>query len=349
MSSPNGPLVGADHAFLTAPALADRLKLDYHPGPNPAHSKTQPIESAATLYTAQPGQLSFLANKHYRDQLAKTKAGAVILSEDMLSTCPTAAIISRNPYASWAQALELLHPAPQVQPGIAPSASIDPSAEIDPTARIEPLCHIGADARIGAGAWIGPGCVVGQHASIDAHCRLVSQVYLGERVRLGRRVLVHPGAVIGADGFGMAMDNGQWRKIAQLGTVEIGDDCEIGANSTIDRGALEDTVLGRDVRLDNQVQIAHNVVIGDHTAIAGCVGIAGSTRIGRYCMIAGASGIGGHLSICDHVVITAMSTVLDSIDDAGTYGSGIPARPMRKWQRTLVRLSQLDRWMQRRK
>ena len=349
MSSPNGPHLGADHAFLTARALAERLKLDFHPGPDSGPSNAQPIRSAATLFTAQPEHVSFLANNQYRDQLTRTKAGAVILSEDMLSICPTAAIVSKNPYASWARALELLHPAPTVQPGIAPSASIDSSAEIDPTACIEPLCHIGAGARIGAGVRVGAGSIVERNASVGEHCRLIGKVYLGERVRLGRRVIVHPGVVIGADGFGMAMDDGQWRKIAQLGSVEIGDDCEIGANTTIDRGALEDTVLGQDVRLDNQVQIAHNVVIGDHTAIAGCVGIAGSTRVGRYCMIAGASGIGGHLSICDHVVITAMSTVLDSIDEPGTYGSGIPARPMRKWQRTLVRLSQLDRWMHRKK
>jgi len=148
--------------------------------------------------------------------------------------------------------------------------------------------------------------------------------------------------VIGADGFGLAMHEGRWQRLAQIGAVRIGDDCDIGANTTIDRGAVDDTVLGCDVRIDNQVQIAHNVEIGDHTAIAGCVGIAGSTRIGRYCMIAGASGIGGHLEICDRVVITAMSTVLDSINQPGQYGSGIPARPMRAWQRTLVRLKQLD-------
>lgn len=345
MSSANGARAGADHPSLTAQELADRLGLDFASGPNSEQTGSASIQSAATLSAARQDQLSFLANIHYRDQLTATNAGAVILSEDMLKACPTAAIISKNPYASWARALELLHPAPAIQPGIAPSASIDPTAEIDPTACIEALCHIGAGARIGAGVRVGAGSIVERNASVDEHCRLTGKVYLGEGVRLGRRVIVHPGVVIGADGFGLAMDDGQWRKIAQLGSVKIGDDCEIGANTTIDRGALEDTVLGRDVRLDNQVQVAHNVIIEDHTAIAGCVGIAGSTRIGRYCMIAGASGIGGHLSICDHVVITAMSTVLDSIDEPGTYGSGIPARTMRNWQRTLVRLTQLDRWM----
>ena len=176
----------------------------------------------------------------------------------------------------------------------------------------------------------------------------IPSLFLGPGVAIGPRTLIHPGAVIGADGFGLAMDSGRWRKVPQLGSVRIGADCEIGANTTIDRGAIDDTVLGDDVRLDNQVQVAHNVVIGDHSAIAGCVGIAGSTRIGRYCMIAGASGIGGHLEICDHVVITAMSTVLDSIDTPGAYGSAVPARPLRSWQRTLVRLGQLDRLFKRR-
>ncbi|MEX0914573.1 MAG: UDP-3-O-(3-hydroxymyristoyl)glucosamine N-acyltransferase, partial [Wenzhouxiangellaceae bacterium] len=295
------------------------------------------------LGAAEPGQISFLANPAYRPQLNSTRASAVVVPAGAVDQCPCAALVGDDPYAAWARVLELLHPAPAVRAGIDASARIDPAAEVDPTAEIGPLCHIAAGAQIGPGSVIGPGCVIGEGAAIGAHSRLVGKAFIAGGCHLGKRVLVHPGVVIGADGFGLAMHQGHWIKVPQLGAVRIGDDSEIGANTTIDRGAIEDTVLGCDVRLDNQVQIAHNVVIGDHTAIAGCVGIAGSTRIGKYCMIAGACGIGGHLEICDHVVITAMSTVLDSIAEPGHYGSGIPARPLRAWQRILVRLGQLDR------
>lgn len=301
------------------------------------------VDAGATLAAAAPGQISFLANPAYRSLLNATRASAVVLPASAAGDCPCAALVSETPYAAWARVLRRLHPAPAARPGIHASAQVDGSAEIDPTAEIGPLAHVAAGARVGPGAVIGPGCIVGENAVIGADVRLVGNVFVGAGCRVGQRVVVHPGAVIGADGFGLAMHRGRWINVPQIGAVRIGDDCEIGANTTIDRGALEDTVLGCDVRLDNQVQVAHNVVIGDHTAVAGCVGIAGSTRIGSYCMIAGASGIGGHLEICDHVVITAMSTVLDSISEPGQYGSGIPARPLRAWQRILVRLGQLDR------
>ncbi|MFN2334069.1 MAG: UDP-3-O-(3-hydroxymyristoyl)glucosamine N-acyltransferase [Wenzhouxiangellaceae bacterium] len=316
--------------------LADRLGLILHGDPDIC------IESAATLRDARPGQISFLANPAYADALTRTAASAVIVSDSARQRCRCAALVAEHPYAAWARLLECLYPQLPVRPGIAVNASVDESARIDAAAEIGPLCRIGADVRIGAGVVVGPGCVVGDGVSIGRDCRLGGNVVVGGGACLGERVLIHPGAVIGADGFGMAMLDGRWLKVAQIGSVRIGDDCEIGANTTIDRGAIGDTVLGRDVRIDNQVQIAHNVQIGDHSAIAGCVGIAGSTRIGRYCMIAGASGIGGHLEICDHVVITAMSTVLDSIREPGHYGSAIPARPLRAWQRILVRLSRID-------
>lgn len=309
----------------------------------------QHVDYPATLSGASPGALGFLANPAYRDQLRTTRATAVILTESTLEDCPCTALVVDDPYLAWCRALERFAPDPEPEPGVHASAAVDPAAEIDASARIEPMAVIEAGARIGARAHIGPGCVVGSGAQLGEGVVLTANVTLGPGVVLGPRTRVHPGAVLGADGFGLAMDKGRWRKVPQLGTVRIGADCEIGANTTIDRGAIDDTVLGDDVRLDNQVQVAHNVVIGDHTAIAGCVGIAGSTRIGRYCMIAGASGIGGHLEICDHVVITAMSTVLDSIDTPGHYGSGIPARPLRTWQRTLVRLSQLERLFKKKK
>ncbi|NKI35005.1 UDP-3-O-(3-hydroxymyristoyl)glucosamine N-acyltransferase [Wenzhouxiangella sp. XN79A] len=308
------------------------------------------LNHPATLAAAGPGALGFLANSAYRSQLRTTGASAVIVSDDAVADCPCTALVVDDPYLAWSLALDRFAPSPRARPGIHPRAFVDPAADVDPGAEIGPMAVVEAEAVIAAGAVVGPGCVVGAGAQLAEDVRLVANVTLGPAVVLGRRTLVHPGVVIGADGFGLAMDKrrGHWRKVAQLGSVRIGADCEIGANTTIDRGAIDDTVLGDDVRLDNQVQVAHNVVIGDHSAIAGCVGIAGSTRIGRYCMIAGASGIGGHLEICDHVVITAMSTVLDSIDRPGAYGSGIPARPMRAWQRILVRLGQLDRLLRRR-
>ncbi|MEM1080464.1 MAG: UDP-3-O-(3-hydroxymyristoyl)glucosamine N-acyltransferase [Pseudomonadota bacterium] len=326
-----------------AARLADHLGLTLVRTTDDSSETT--LNSAAPLGAAQTGQLSFLANPKYRKQLATTRASAVIVPEDAVQDCPCDALVSDNPYASWAQALDCLYPPTSVEAGIAASAVIDASADVDPSSSIGPQCVIAAGVRIGPRVRLGPGCVVERNARISADAHLVSQVYIGERVRLGERVIVHPGVVIGADGFGLAMQSGQWRKVAQIGSVVIGDDCEIGANSTIDRGALADTILGRDVRIDNQVQIAHNVEIGDHTAIAGCVGIAGSTRIGRYCMIAGAAGVSGHLEICDQVVITGMTPVMKSIDQPGHYGSAIPARPMQSWKRVLVRLGQLDQWM----
>ena len=321
--------------------LAAALGLEFRG--NPDHS----IRNVATLATAGPNDAGFLANPAYRASLATTQAGVVVMEPRYAAAFQGNVLLSTNPYADWARLIELLRPQPTHSAGIHPSAVIAPDAEIDDSASIGPLVHIGAGACIASGVVIGPGCVIGDQVEIGQDCHLVGQVHVDAAARLGRRVIVHPGVVIGADGFGLAMEKGHWRKVPQIGSVRIGDDCEIGANTTIDRGAIEDTVLEDDVRIDNQVQIAHNVHIGAHTAIAGCVGIAGSTRIGRYCMIAGASGIGGHLHICDSVIITAMSTVLDSIDQPGEYGSGIPARPHGRWKRLLVRLGQLDDWARR--
>jgi UDP-3-O-[3-hydroxymyristoyl] glucosamine N-acyltransferase len=305
------------------------------------------VGALATLSSAGPDAIAFLANPAYARQLGDCRAGAVIMAEALADRWSGNVLISDNPYAAWARVADHLRPGERPEAGIHPSAVVDAGAEVDATASVGPQAVIGRGARIGAGAVIGPGCIVEREARIGADCRLVAGVFVGPRCRLGQRVLVHPGCVIGADGFGLAMEAGRWIKVPQLGAVVIGDDCEIGANTTIDRGAIDDTVLEADVRLDNQVQVAHNVRIGAHTAIAGCVGIAGSTRIGRYCMIAGACGIGGHLSICDKVIITAMSTVLDSIDEPGEYGSGIPARSHARWKRILVRLGQLDDWVRR--
>ncbi|RFF27099.1 MULTISPECIES: UDP-3-O-(3-hydroxymyristoyl)glucosamine N-acyltransferase [unclassified Wenzhouxiangella] len=325
----------------TLKALADRFGLTLRGDPD------HRVGSLATLATAGPQDVSFLANPSYATQLAECRAGAVIIGEALAERWDGNALISSNPYATWAKVAAWLSPRASTEPGKHPTAVVGERASIDPSASIGPHVSIGTRAHIGANVVIGPGCVVDDDVSIGDDSRLLARVYVGPGCQLGQRVLVHPGVVIGADGFGLAMDAGHWIKVPQLGAVVIGDDCEIGANTTIDRGAIEDTELAEDVRLDNQVQIAHNVRIGAHTAIAGCVGVAGSTHIGRYCMIAGACGIGGHLSICDKVVITAMSTVLDSITEPGEYGSGIPARPHARWKRILVRLGQLDDWVRR--
>jgi len=182
---------------------------------------------------------------------------------------------------------------------------------------------------------------------VGAGSELVARVTLVTRVRIGQRVLVHPGAVLGADGFGLAMDADRWLKVPQLGGVVIGDDCEIGANTTIDRGAIEDTILEADVRLDNQIQIGHNVHVGAHTAMAGCSAVAGSARIGRYCLIGGGAGVLGHLEICDKVVVTAMSLVSRSINEPGEYSSGTPLMDNRSWRKNAARFKQLDAFVRR--
>lgn len=325
----------------TLKALAERFGLELRGDPD------HRVGGLATLAAAGPEDVSFLANPGYARHLADCRAGAVIIGEGLADRWSGNALVSDNPYAGWAKVADYLHPRPAASPGIHASAVVAEDAEVDPSAHVGPHVSIGARAKIGSDAVIGPGCVIEGDTVIGAGSRLVARVFLGAGCRLGQRVLIHPGVVIGADGFGLAMDAGHWIKVPQLGAVVIGDDCEIGANTTIDRGAIEDTELAEDVRLDNQVQIAHNVRIGAHTAIAGCVGVAGSTRIGRYCMIAGACGIGGHLTICDKVIVTAMSTVLDSITEPGEYGSGIPARPHARWKRILVRLGQLDDWVRR--
>jgi UDP-3-O-[3-hydroxymyristoyl] glucosamine N-acyltransferase len=320
----------------TLAQLAERFDLRLHGDGGTA------IAGVATLANAGAGQLAFLANPRYRRELERTSASAVVLHEADLEVAPVACLVAANPQAAFARIAALYDPRTLPAPGIHPSAAIDASAHIDPAASIGAFVSIGARSVVAAGAVVGAGCVIGEDCVIGEECELVARVTLVCRVRLGRRVIVHPGAVIGADGFGLAMENGRWMKVPQLGGVMIGDDCEVGANTSIDRGALDDTVLEEDVRLDNQIQIGHNVRIGAHTAIAGCVGIAGSTRIGRHCLIAGAVGINGHIEICDRVTIHAMSTVLNSIDQPGEYSSGTTLQDHRMWRRNAARFKHLD-------
>ena len=298
------------------------------------------IGGVAGLEDATPGKLSFLANSKYRYALGLTQASAVVAAVDT-QAAPCALLLSPNPYADFARIAALFERNPARTPGIHPSAVIDASASISPLAQIGPQVVIGARSAVADGAVIGAQCVIGEDCFVGADCTLVARVTLVTRVRLGLRVRVHPGAVIGADGFGLAMERDHWLKVPQLGGVLIGDDCEIGANTTIDRGALGDTVLEEDVRLDNQIQIAHNVHIGAHTAMAGCSAVAGSARIGRYCLIGGAAGVLGHLELCDRVTITAMTLVTHSIREPGEYSSGTPLMDNRAWRRSAVRFKQL--------
>jgi UDP-3-O-[3-hydroxymyristoyl] glucosamine N-acyltransferase len=300
------------------------------------------ISGVGTLEGASAGQLSFLANSKYRGQLAATSAGAVVAADSAVAEAPCPVLVSRNPYADFARIAARFEPHPARPPGIHPSAVIEAGASVADDAHIGAFAWIAAGARIARAAVIGPHCVVGEDCEVGAGTHLVARVTLVTRVRLGARVLIHPGAVIGADGFGLAMDRGSWLKVPQLGGVVIGDDCEIGANTTIDRGALGDTVIEEDVRLDNQIQIAHNVHIGAHSAMAGCSAVAGSARIGRYCLIGGGAGVLGHLDICDKVTITAMSLVTHSIREPGEYSSGTPLMDNRAWRRSAVRFKQLD-------
>ncbi|MBS0557346.1 MAG: UDP-3-O-(3-hydroxymyristoyl)glucosamine N-acyltransferase [Proteobacteria bacterium] len=303
---------------------------------------TRVIAGVGTLQDATPEQLGFLANPHYRAQLTSTRAGAVVLRAADAETCRGDCLIAADPYVAFAKIAALFERTPVAMPGIHPSAVVAADATIAAGASIGPHCVIEAGARVDAGAVLGPHCIVGERCVVGAQSRLVARVTLVRDVLLGKRVLVHPGAVIGADGFGLAFDQDHWIKVPQLGGVRIGDDCEIGANTTIDRGALGDTVLEDDVRLDNQIQIAHNVHVGAHTAMAGCAAVAGSARIGRYCLIGGGAGIVGHISITDKVTITARSLVTHSIEQAGEYSSGTPIQDNRAWRRNAARFKHLD-------
>lgn len=321
---------------ITAAELAERFALSVH-GDGGAV-----VSGVATLAAATPHQLAFLANSKYRNQLPGSHAGIVVLRAEDAELAPHTALVARDPYSAFAKIAALFEPRPQRPAGIHPSAAIDDSAEVSPQAHIGPFVSIGARSKIGPGCVVGPNCSIGEDCSLDADCELQARVTLVARVRLGKRVRILPGAVLGAAGFGLAMEAGKWLNVPQLGGVVVGDDCEIGANTCIDRGALDDTVLEEDVRLDNLVQIGHNVRIGAHTAMAGCSAAAGSAKIGRYCLIGGAAGVLGHLEICDKVTITAMSLVTSSIREPGEYSSGTPLTDNRTWRKNAARFKQLD-------
>jgi UDP-3-O-[3-hydroxymyristoyl] glucosamine N-acyltransferase len=301
-----------------------------------------PITGVATLDSAGPSQIAFLANPKYRGRLASTRAGAVILSPGDRDAATMPCIVSDNPYAYYARTVALFHPAVAVRPGIHPFAQVDASANVDAYAQIDAFAVIGAGARIARGALVGPHCVIGADVTIGEDTRLHSRATIYDGCTIGARCTLHSGVVIGADGFGMARDGGLWVKIPQVGSVRIGDDVEVGANTTIDRGALDDTVIEDGVKLDNQIQIGHNCVIGSHTVIAGCTGISGSVTIGRDCMIGGGVGMVGHITLCDRVTISGFTFVTKSITAPGTYSSGFPVMAHADWLRNAVYLRRLD-------
>ncbi len=305
------------------------------------------IRGVGTLASAQPDQAAFLAHGKYRKQLTGTRAGVVILPpEEAEASCQTR-IVSTDPYGYFARVSQLLNPPPVWAPGIDASAVVHPQARLDTSATVGPLVSIGRGAHVGPKTVIEAGCVIGEHVYIGADARLHANVVIYHHCIIGERVILHAGVVIGADGFGFAPEEGRWNKIPQVGRVVIGDDVEIGANTTIDRGALDDTVIEEGAKLDNQIQIGHNCRIGAHTAIAGCVGIAGSTIIGKGCRIGGGAMIAGHLEIADDVGISGGTLISKSIRDRGQYTAVFPFSSHERWLKNAVQIKRLDALVQR--
>jgi UDP-3-O-[3-hydroxymyristoyl] glucosamine N-acyltransferase len=300
------------------------------------------INGLSTLSAATSGDVSFLANPKYQSQLSSTQASAVIVHTDMKDQLSVSGLLMSSPYEGYARLSHLFAPTPRYEGGIHPSAVVADTATIDATAYIAANAVIENNAVIGAGVVIGPGSVVGHNSTIAKQTRLAANVSVYHNVMVGERCIIHSGVVLGADGFGFAPVKNGWFKIAQIGGVEIGNDVEIGANTTIDRGALEPTRIGNGVKLDNQIQIAHNVQIGDGSAAAACVGIAGSSTLGKGVTLSGGVGVAGHLDIADGVHISGMSLVSKSIKEKGSYSSGTALAPSKEWRKSAVRFRQLD-------
>jgi UDP-3-O-[3-hydroxymyristoyl] glucosamine N-acyltransferase len=313
-----------------------------HLGGEAVGEVTQGLTGVATIDSARPGQIAFLTNPKYRTRAATTQASALIVGPGDRDVVAIPRIVTDNPYAYYARIVTLFNPEPPAVPGIHPLAHVDPTAVVAPSAEIAPFVAIGPRARIGDGVRIGAGSVIGADASVGEGTRIYPRVTIYDGCTVGVRCVLHSGVVIGADGFGMARGEGRWIKIPQVGAVVVGDDVEIGANTCVDRGALDDTVIEEGAKLDNLIQIGHNVRIGAHTVIAGCAGIAGSVNIGKHCMIGGAVCIVGHTTICDHVSISATTLISKSITKPGTYTSSVPFMPHSEWLRNAVHLRRLD-------
>ena len=300
------------------------------------------ITGLATLQEAGAGQVSFLANPQYRKFLATTHAAAVLLKPADAEGYAGDALLIADPYLAYARISHLFDPKPKAAPGIHPTAVVADDAVVDPNASVGPYVVIESGARIAAGVTLGAHCFIGARSVIGEGGWLAPRVTLYHDVRIGQRVVIQSGAVLGGEGFGFANEKGVWNKIAQIGGVTVGDDVEIGVNTAIDRGAMDDTRIGNGVKLDNQIQIAHNVQVGDHTAMAACVGISGSTKIGKHCMLAGGVGLVGHIDICDGVFITGMTMVTHSITEPGSYSSGTAMQPAAEWRKSAARIRKLD-------
>ncbi len=305
------------------------------------------VDRVGSLANAGPQALSFLASSKFNKQLAATRAAAVILRREDADDAPSAALIHDNPYACYARVAAFLHPAPRYEAGIHPSAVVAPTAVVDDSASvaanavIEDRASVGANTRIGAGTVVGPDCVIG------ADCILHANVTFVRSVKVGDRCIFHSGSVVGADGFGNAQTDEGWLKVPQVGGVRIGNDVEIGSATSIDCGAIDDTIIEDGVRLDNQIQIAHNVHVGAHTAMATGCAIAGSARIGKRCMFAGMVGMAGHIEVCDDVIVNGKGMVSRSITEPGVYASNFPIEPVREWNRTVAKVRRLDKLMHR--
>lgn len=305
------------------------------------------IHAVQTLQEAQAGEVSFLANPAYQNQLATTQASAVIVSPSMAEQVPCAALVVNNPYLAFAKLTQLFDDRPSASQNIHPSAVIAESATLGANVSIGPNVVIGEHCRLGDGCEVGANTVIGDHSVLGDNCILRANVTLYHNVRCGNNVRIHSGTVVGADGFGFAPAGGKWEKIVQLGGVLIGDDVEIGANTCIDRGALGDTVIASHTILDNLIQIAHNVKVGEGTAIAACTGISGSAEIGKNCIIGGGAGINGHISITDGVQLSGMAAITGSITQPGVYASGTSYMPYQDWRKNVARFRQLDKLAKR--
>jgi len=300
------------------------------------------ISRVATIFNATPQSLSFLANPAYKEQLPATQAAAVIVRPDDAKDCPVAAILHDDPYACYARMAAIVCPPPRFEPAVHATAVVDASATVAKSAHLAPNVVVGERSVVGENVYLGPGAVVGPDCNIGDDCRLHANVTLARAVTIGKRGVIHPGAVLGSDGFGNAMTPDGWVKVPQVGGVRIGHDVEIGANTTVDCGAIEDTVLEDGVRIDNQCQVGHNVHLGAHTAMAATAAIAGSTHVGKRCMFAGAGGAVGHLTICDDVIVGAMSFATKDIKEPGTYVASFPAEPSREWAKQVARFRRID-------
>lgn len=309
------------------------------------------IRRLAPLATAQADELSFVAQARYAVQIQTTAAGALIVPDALKETAGSrgACIVADDPYLYFARLTQWwrVQHEPAEVPRVDPSASIHPSADIGDRVSIGPFAVVGPGARIGAGARIEAHSIVGRDAAVGEGTLLYARVSIGDRCVVGQRCILHPGVVIGADGFGFAPCRGEWVKIEQLGAVRIGDDVEIGANTCIDRGALDDTVIGNGVKLDNLIQIGHNVRIGDHTAMAGCVGVAGTATIGAHCTVGGGAIVLGHLTLADRVNISAATVVTRSIHQPGLYTGMFPIDDNAAWEKNAASLKQLGRLRER--